>query len=93
MKKLLRWFGTLLILALVGGGVYWGYCKYVKKTSVTRFTTEPVTRSELSSTISATGTVEPEELALEKVPMMEPEEPEETRADPTPESPELEMAT
>ena len=62
MKKLLRWFGTLLILALVGGGVYWGYCKYVKKTSVTRFTTEPVTRSELSSTISATGTVEPEEL-------------------------------
>lgn len=62
MKKLVKWIGTLLIAALVCGGIYWGYGKYVKKTSIVKFTTEPVTRSELSSTISATGTVEPEEL-------------------------------
>ena len=62
MKKLLKWSVSLLILAAVAGGGFWGYRTYLKKPSVIRYRTESVKRGDVYSTISATGTVEPEEL-------------------------------
>ncbi len=62
MKKILKWLFTLIVLAAVVAAGYWGYKRYLGKRSVVRFTTTEVTRSDLASTISATGTVEPEEL-------------------------------
>ncbi len=62
MKKLLNWIITLLIFAVLAGGGYWGYKRWFGKTTQTVFRTETVTRGNLLSTISATGTVEPEEL-------------------------------
>ena len=62
MKKLLNWFITLLILAALGAGGYWGYKRWFAKTTQTVFRSEEATRTDLVSTISATGTVEPEEL-------------------------------
>lgn len=62
MKKLLKWFITLLVLAALGVGGYWGYKRWFAKTTQTVFRSEEVTRTDLVSTISATGTVEPEEL-------------------------------
>lgn len=62
MKKLLNWIITLLILAALAGGGYWGYKRWFGKTTQTVFRTETVDRGNLVSTISATGTVEPEEL-------------------------------
>jgi len=62
MKKLLNWFITLLVLAALGAGGYWGYKRWFAKTTQTVFRSEEVTRTDLVSTISATGTVEPEEL-------------------------------
>jgi len=62
MKKLLSWIVTLLVLAVLAGGGYWGYKHWFSQTTQTVFRTETVERGNLVSTISATGTVEPEEL-------------------------------
>lgn len=62
MKKLLKIVVILLILAGLGAGGFWGYRKYLNKPTVIQYRTEEVARMDISSTISATGTVEPEEL-------------------------------
>ncbi|MBS1371647.1 MAG: HlyD family efflux transporter periplasmic adaptor subunit [Lentisphaeria bacterium] len=62
MKKLLRWFLTLVILAVLVVGGTWGYRRWFGQKTQTVFKTEAVERADLASTISATGTVEPEEL-------------------------------
>ena len=62
MKKLLRYCLTVVILAaLIWGGI-WGYRRWFGQKTKTVFKTEAVEKSDLASTISATGTVEPEEL-------------------------------
>ena len=62
MKKLLKIVVILLILAGLGAGGFWGYRKYLNKPTIIQYRTEEVARTDISSTISATGTVEPEEL-------------------------------
>ena len=62
MKKLLKIVVILLILAGLGAGGFWGYRKYLNKPTIIQYRTEEVARMDISSTISATGTVEPEEL-------------------------------
>jgi HlyD family secretion protein len=68
MKALLRFLFSLrtvivvvLAVALVGGG---GYLYYVETAgaSAPSFRTEPVARKNLTATITATGTIEPEEV-------------------------------
>ncbi len=62
MKRLLRYVLTVVILAaLIAGGV-WGYRRWFGQKTKTVFKTEAVEKCDLASTISATGTVEPEEL-------------------------------
>lgn len=51
-------FFSLAVLALLGGGAFHWYSQAPKLT----FTTLPVKRGELSTTITATGTIEPEEV-------------------------------
>ncbi len=62
MKAVLKWLVILVILAALGGGGFWGYKKFIAKENQVQFTTETVQRTDLASSISATGTVEPEEL-------------------------------
>ena len=62
MKKVLNFLIVLVILAVVAGGGWWGYHRYLAPKSVVQFKIAEVTRGDLASTISATGTVEPEEL-------------------------------
>ena len=62
MKKLLKIVVILLILAGLAAGGYWGYRRYLNKPTIIQYRTEEVARMDISSTISATGTVEPEEL-------------------------------
>src|SRR5579872_3130182 len=61
MKSILQTLLVLLVLAgCIGGGVYW-YQKHAGAQTVT-YKTVPVQRGELLATISATGTLEPEEV-------------------------------
>ncbi|MDR0931572.1 MAG: efflux RND transporter periplasmic adaptor subunit [Victivallales bacterium] len=62
MKKFLRYLLTLLILAILFWGGIWAYRQWFGQKTRTVFHTEEVERINLESTISATGTVEPEEL-------------------------------
>ena len=62
MKKLLRYCVTAVILAVLVAGGIWGYRRWFGQKVQTVFKTETVAKSDLASTISATGTVEPEEL-------------------------------
>jgi len=62
MKKVLNGLIVLILLAAVCGGGYWGYLHWFGKKTLIVFKTETVDRTNLVSTISATGTVEPEEL-------------------------------
>lgn len=61
-KKLLRLFVVLAILAALVYGGYWGYQRWFGQKTRTVFKTAALERTDLASTISATGTVEPEEL-------------------------------
>ncbi len=62
MKKILIYVLTLLILAGVISGGIAGYRKIFRKQQEIRYHSETVSRADLFCTISATGTVEPEEL-------------------------------
>ncbi len=62
MKKVLKLLLVLIVLAALAAGGIWGYRTWLSKKDIVQFNTENVTRSDIFSTISATGTVEPEEL-------------------------------
>ena len=62
MKKILRLLLILVILGVLAGGGCWGYRRYAGGKTAIRYNTEPAIRADIASTISATGTVEPEEL-------------------------------
>ena len=62
MKKVMRWLVLILILAVIGVLAEWGYKKYAGPGDQLVFRTEKITRGNLMRTITATGTVEPEEL-------------------------------
>src|SRR5438105_5672720 len=60
MKLLFKIVILLLVLIAIGGGIFW-YAQG-RSASANTFKTVPVKRGELVATISATGTVEPEEV-------------------------------
>lgn len=62
MKKLLRICLIIVIILILAGLGWFGYRKIFRKTPPVQFNTEKLERMDLASTISATGTVEPEEL-------------------------------
>ena len=61
MKILKTVIVVVILVALAGGGWYW-YSARSRAAAKPHFTTTPVVRSDLTKSISATGTVEPEEL-------------------------------
>ena len=62
MKKILRLLLLILILAVIAILAVWGYKKYAGPGEQLVFRTEKIVRGDLMRTITATGTVEPEEL-------------------------------
>ena len=62
MKKVLRLLLPVLILAVIAILAVWGYKKYAGPGEQLVFRTEKIARGDLMRTITATGTVEPEEL-------------------------------
>lgn len=62
MKKVLRFLITIVILAVVIWLVVLAYRKYAGPKDRTVFRTEKLTKTDLTRTITATGTVEPEDL-------------------------------
>src|SRR3954468_21394398 len=60
MIAFLRTLVVLLILGAVGGGIWW--YMHRGQASEVSYRTVPVKRGELLATISATGTLEPEEV-------------------------------
>lgn len=50
---------TLVVLAAVGGGGWFGYQKYGVAEAGARFITKPLERGDIVRTVSATGTIEP----------------------------------
>ena len=60
MKRVIQIIVVVIVIALIGGGSVW-FLKH-KAESVASFSTAPVKRGALVATISATGTVEPEEV-------------------------------
>ncbi len=62
MKKFLNLIITVFVLAAIAAGGYWGYKRWFGQKTQTVFKTEIAEQRDLVSTISATGTVEPEEL-------------------------------
>ena len=62
MKKFLKLLLVLIVLAALAAGGVWAYRTWLQKSNIIQYNTESVTRADVASTISATGTVEPEEL-------------------------------
>ena len=62
MRTVLRWFLALVVLAAIGGGIWYGVGNALDNGAVYSFKEETIGRGDLASTISASGTVEPEEL-------------------------------
>lgn len=62
MKKLIKWGIWILLLGAAGAAGYLGYRKYSDKSEHIVYRIEKAVRENMSSFISATGTVEPEEL-------------------------------
>ena len=62
MKATLRLLLLLVVILALGGGAYWFFVLRAANGPVDDWQTAAVTRGELVARISATGTVEPEEL-------------------------------
>ncbi len=62
MKKILRILLILVVVVALLGGAYWCYRQYAGSGSKIVYSTESVIRTDIYSSISSTGTVEPEEL-------------------------------
>ena len=62
MKNFFRWSVIIVLAAAAAGGIYLWYAAAGGEQTRTVFKTEPVTRADIRRSISATGTVEPEEL-------------------------------
>ena len=62
MKKSIRICLIIAGILILAGLGWFGYSKLFRKAPAVRFNTEKVERMDIASTISATGTVEPEEL-------------------------------
>jgi HlyD family secretion protein len=62
MKKWIKWIVWIVLLSGIATGGYLGYQRYSGKTEHVVYRTEKAIRENMSSFISATGTVEPEEL-------------------------------
>lgn len=62
MKNFLKSASVVVVLLLILGAAYWGYRKYANDDVKVVFLTEKAAKSDIMRSISATGTVEPEEL-------------------------------
>ena len=62
MKKFIKIIISIIILAIIGAGIVWGTGKFKNNAAKVLFSTENVAETDIINTISATGTVEPEEL-------------------------------
>lgn len=62
MKNLLKSSLVIFVLLMILGAAYWGYRKYAGNDEKILFVTEKAVKSDIMRSISATGTVEPEEL-------------------------------
>ena len=60
--KLLKWIIIIAVLAAVGAGAFWFFKKPAEEKPGFEFKLDTVAQSDVRRTISATGTVEPEEL-------------------------------
>ncbi|MBR7104166.1 MAG: efflux RND transporter periplasmic adaptor subunit [Lentisphaeria bacterium] len=61
MKKAVKILSVIVVLGIIAGGLY-AWRKYSSPVRMVQFRTEPVEKGHLMSVISASGTVEPEEL-------------------------------
>ena len=62
MKNLLKLLLPLAIIIVIAIGSWWGYKTFYRDQTTISFKTEQLLREDLTSSISASGTVEPEEL-------------------------------
>ena len=62
MKKLLKLIVPVAVVAVIAAGAWFGYRMFGKTEARYVFRTEQLSRRDLVRTISASGTVEPEEL-------------------------------
>ena len=62
MKNFLKLLLPLTIVIIIAGGSWWGYKTFYRDKTVISYKTENVMREDITSSISASGTVEPEEL-------------------------------
>lgn len=62
MKNFLKSSLVVIVLLAILAAAYWGYRKYADKDVKIQFITEKAAKSDIMRSISATGTVEPEEL-------------------------------
>ena len=62
MKNFLKSSLVIFVLLIILGAAFLGYRKYANKDEKTVFITEKAVKSDIMRSISATGTVEPEEL-------------------------------
>ena len=62
MKVIFRWFLAAVALAAIAAGIWYGVRNALDNGAVYTFKEDEIGRGDLASTISASGTVEPEEL-------------------------------
>ena len=62
MKNFLKLLLPLTIVIIIAAGSWWGYKTFYRDKTTISYKTESVLREDLTSSISASGTVEPEEL-------------------------------
>ena len=62
MKSFFKLLLPLTIVIIIAAGSWWGYKTFYRDKTVISYKTEHILREDLTSSISASGTVEPEEL-------------------------------